>query len=397
LFSVDSLYYSATHNHKMNTSSSSTLLLLCYYLLKKQRNKRKRLYMTRSTLVDPFESPWRFHLQNGNDMTFTNAVGFTREVFFQLGEEISKIIQIDETKAKRNAYDILGLTLQHLVNCNQHKDLQQIFGRCPASISDDLYIGLDALLDVCRSDPRCAIEWPTPTKMEECSTLIYNKWGVKNCFGFMDGVYWPMYAPTTVEDQQQFYNGWKGDYTVTNVLVFLPDGTICHANFNQPGSLHDSTLAQPAYRNLLDLSKTPAKFRLLADSAFNACGNKILKPFKQGQRLSKNSGARKRQLLRNAIVIQARQAAEWGMRALQSVFRRLSHKLKFDKTYNKHLIELVLRLYNLRTRTMDRNQIKTVYKSVLEVVQEDINNGDYELDVDYLHQQVDVDIEQKYN
>ena len=77
----------------------------------------------------------------------------------------------------------LGLTLQHLVN-------SKIFGRCPSesSISEDLSIGLDALLDVCRSENRCEIEWPTSTKMEECSTLIYNKWGIKNCFGFMDGV-----------------------------------------------------------------------------------------------------------------------------------------------------------------------------------------------------------------
>ena len=41
-----------------------------------------------------------------------------------------------------------------------------------------------------------------------------------------------------------YYNGWKVDHYVTNVFVFVPDGTIPIAFFNVPGSVHDSQVAK---------------------------------------------------------------------------------------------------------------------------------------------------------
>ena len=43
--------------------------------------------------------------------------------------------------------------------------------------------------------------------------------------------------------QEMFYNGWKADHYVTNVFVFVPDGTIPIAFFNVPGCVHDSQVA----------------------------------------------------------------------------------------------------------------------------------------------------------
>ncbi len=41
-----------------------------------------------------------------------------------------------------------------------------------------------------------------------------------------------------------YYNGWKADHYVTNVFVFVPDGTIPIAFFNVPGSVNDSQVAK---------------------------------------------------------------------------------------------------------------------------------------------------------
>jgi hypothetical protein len=66
----------------------------------------------------------------------------------------------------------------------------------------------------------------------------------------------------------------------------------------------------------------------------------------------------------NAIT-SARQAAEWGMRALQGSFGRL--RMPLDITNHQargDLIETCVRLHNLRTRKIGRNQIKSVYLPV---------------------------------
>jgi hypothetical protein len=44
--------------------------------------------------------------------------------------------------------------------------------------------------------------------------------------------------------QHIFYNGWKHDHYVGNVLVFVPDGTIAARALNAPGSLHESQISE---------------------------------------------------------------------------------------------------------------------------------------------------------
>jgi len=41
-----------------------------------------------------------------------------------------------------------------------------------------------------------------------------------------------------------FYNGWKHDHFISNILCFAPNGTIVSCVINAPGSLHDSTIAE---------------------------------------------------------------------------------------------------------------------------------------------------------
>jgi hypothetical protein len=40
-----------------------------------------------------------------------------------------------------------------------------------------------------------------------------------------------------------FHNGWMNDHYVANLFFFTPDGYICAAHLNSPGTTHDSTVS----------------------------------------------------------------------------------------------------------------------------------------------------------
>ena len=57
-----------------------------------------------------------------------------------------------------------------------------------------------------------------------------------------------------------------------------------------------------------------------------------------------------------------RQAAEWGMHAIQSLFPCLKDTFVYEDTGERHiLMKMVCLLYNLRARTVGINQIKNVF------------------------------------
>lgn len=68
----------------------------------------------------------------------------------------------------------------------------------------------------------------------------------------------------------------------------------------------------------------------------------------------------------NAQATSMRQAAEWGMRSLQSAFPRLKDRFIYEENGERRVImTMMLLLHNLRARRVGINQIKTVYMSAL--------------------------------
>jgi hypothetical protein len=63
----------------------------------------------------------------------------------------------------------------------------------------------------------------------------------------------------------------------------------------------------------------------------------------------------------NAAVVSVRQAAEWGMHSLQSVFHRLTVPFPCDVAFNQQVLDIVLHLFNFRAR-WDGNQTRTVFE-----------------------------------
>ena len=136
---------------------------------------------------------------------------------------------------------------------------------------------------------------------------------------------------------------------------------------NAPGSWHDSRVAQPIYEKLR--TATPEGYYLVTDTAFPRGTSQIegciRAPMKQGQHLPVDITERRHVEQFDRQLLSFRQSAEWGMRSLQGSFGRL--RVPLEVTYgDRHgdLLEICVRLQNLRTRLVGINQIRSVYMPI---------------------------------
>ena len=154
-----------------------------------------------------------------------------------------------------------------------------------------------------------------------------------------------------------------GGCRVANLFVFNPKGEIIHCHLNAPGSWHNSSLSEELY-DLLD-HRVPDGYVLVADTAFTG-SPKLLKPLRQDQiaslSASKHISVRElcQEIKRHRVAVSVRQAAEWGMRALQGTWGRLQVPLPANSQDRMLILELIARMHNFRTRRVGLNQIKTV-------------------------------------
>ena len=63
----------------------------------------------------------------------------------------------------------------------------------------------------------------------------------------------------------------------------------------------------------------------------------------------------------NNAVISIRQAAEWGMGAVEKVFRRLLLRLPFNPNARGRRLMKIYQLYNVRVRRINVSQIRTFF------------------------------------
>lgn len=151
-------------------------------------------------------------------------------------------------------------------------------------------------------------------------------------------------------------------------------GTVIAAKLNAPGSWHDSRVAQSIYEKLR--TRTPAGFYLVADTAFprgsSQIDGRICAPIKTGQRLRGTAEEIDEKLAFDRELLSYRQTAEWGNRGLQGSFGRLRIPLEINNDEKRgDLLEICIRLYNLRARRVGFNQIRTVYMPIWRQTAED--------------------------
>lgn len=264
----------------------------------------------------------------------------------------------------RRLCECVGMVLHYLNSTMRQKTLCQIFGVSPASTSRTIRHTLPVLLESLRQLPCACIQWPTRETMQQWSEAVHlREPRLKGCFGFVDGVWFPIFTPAHPLEQNAYYNGWKSCHNVANVLVFGADGTIIWCACNYPGSWHDSSVAQALYPLLLNREATPDPYFIVGDTAFKMVGDistKLHTPLKRDD-LSSDAQVRAVQLDSHRAVTSVRQAAEWGMREIQGAFPRTSLRLTTNAQERHMILEVVFRLFNARTRLLQINQTRTVY------------------------------------
>jgi hypothetical protein len=259
----------------------------------------------------------------------------------------------------------LALLLYYLHGTGYERELCQTFGIVEHTCSATLSMMLPLLLTILEKDPDARIAWPTAQECEGFANQIADSYSClrdKQIFGFLDGVWYKNQNHADKAIQNAYYNGWKGTSSVTNVLAFTPDGCICWANINCPGSWHDSRVVLPLHRLLQD--HTPPGYKLVADSGFQGHAARIITTRKAGQ-YSQDFMIALQQRVENHRISSLRQAAEWGMRAVEAFCPRLNRILAATNVeYNRVLLSVCFRLFNYRTRRMSNvNQIKTVFSA----------------------------------
>ena len=136
--------------------------------------------------------------------------------------------------------------------------------------------------------------------------------------------------------QNRFYNGWTHEHYVSNITVFVPNDRVIACALNALGSFHDSTVAEygDLYTELEKVfNKTGSKY--IIDSAFWSSRYPFL--VKSGSDSSATT-ADAFEFVTEKQATSARQAAEWGMRALQGSFPRLKERPVFENRGERQII-----------------------------------------------------------
>ena len=89
---------------------------------------------------------------------------------------------------------------------------------------------------------------------------------------------------------------------------------------------------------------------------------KIITPLKDGDLARMPREARAGAIRFNTACTSIRQAAEWGMGAVEKVWRILLLPLSFDPEQRRVRLIILYRLYNLRVRFSKISQIRTVFQ-----------------------------------
>lgn len=354
-------------------------------LLNEEGRLRRDRRLPRCALVEPSMSPWAVVYGSGNDQALITVTGFDHHAFRQLlglfesyyysftpwtGDQDGTTYKAIKTRnglsalgrpRKVTAESCLGLTLSWYRFKGSKFILQGWFGFTGNHANVWLRFGRRMLLLALKSHPLAKVTMPTDDEIREYVNIIERRHpALRNVYCVADGLKLYFQSTEDLKVQGRFYNGWQHGHFITNLFVFGADGRIIICIINAPGSVHDSTLAEWAdvYSVLENVHRRTGAICCL-DSAFASSKADFL--IMSSEDLSKAKTAADVLVLRQATSL--RQAAEWGMRAIQGAFPRVKDKIQFTDDGKERKVSLVLMclLYNIRLELVGLNQIRNVY------------------------------------
>ena len=350
------------------------------YLNEEGRHRRDRR-IPRPALNHPWMSAWSIMFGSGSDQALITVCGVDHAVFRELEQQFTPVFNThtphhgdihrmyiqqlnprERQGRKRlvSANMCLGLTLAWSRTRGAQWPLSMIFGMTGTPVSVWIRFGMRILVYLFMHDDAARVRLPTVHEIEEYKNSIQRNFpALQNCYAVCDGLKLHLQQSGNHLIQNRFYNGWTHDHYVSNIFVFVPNGTICICALNAPGSIHDSQLADwggvyPKLKKVYD----EMDGIVVMDSAFS----KLTYPFiiKSGQELPVHTTAQEITITSQAT--SCRQAAEWGMRALQGSFPRLKDWFYYEENGERRvMLKFITLLYNYRARKVGLNQILNTY------------------------------------
>ena len=257
---------------------------------------RDRFYLTNSALLGPRGSAWARVRDRGDDSAFIVCTGFDRACFAYLATEFEPYYQqeahvrVMESTSGRgqvirsvgrprslSAADVLSILLHWYRSRMAGWAMQLIFGVGHSVLSRALRVGAVALSKMLDRLQSAEIKWPDEIDCQRYSDAMekYEPELPGGCIGFVDGTLIRIQRPPDALVENAYFSGSHKVHSINNIFLFAPNGCICWARINCPGSWHDSKVCEPLYQRLI--KKLPpdgfyGPYYVLADSAFRATG-----------------------------------------------------------------------------------------------------------------------------
>ena len=350
-----------------------------------ERLNERRDKVCRRSLQDPTKSSLQHLLATKSDSAYLRFLGVDVELFNYILGPFSDIfyshVYCPKTYSLRpnrptrgqqhrgGARNVdsklcLAITLLWYRSSSQQHLLSLVSGTVPSCTSWYLSFGNLILQKIWPNIPEARVTFPQPADITTFSKIIATQYpSLPGAFAMVDGLKLMIHTSGDKVTDNAYYNGWTCDHYVSSLFMFVPDGTIAYCVLNCPGSWHDSFVAHIGKFYDTILSNVPGGFFVVADSAFpvskELC-NVIKRPPKSNEKYTKSAmGLSDRQV---ADLISIRQGSEWGMRALQGAFPRLTARFIWEtRGVRGVVLHNIVHLFNLRTRKIGFNQIRTLW------------------------------------
>ena len=383
MFLLFLLMYEEEQKKKENNNQKTRCRGRYKAALSAEGKRRRDRRIPRVSLLMPWASPWEKVYSSANDQSLITLTGFDCASFNQLHERFCQFFNCltphmskdgKLTFLKRQiggqlvshgrkwiitSDTCLGLLLVYNRTTVTIYTLSCLFGVSSTAVSLYTRFARLIVLRILKYHPDAKITLPSNQKVAEYKQAICAKYPLlTDVYSVCDGFKISIQAAGQHHEQIRFYNGWQKGHCVSNIFVFVPDGTIIAVAACCPGSMHDSYVADLGfiYSKLEEVhDRVPGGAQCVMDSAFCSVGRPYV--IKSIQSIHRAVNAQDYLMLEQATSM--RQAAEWGMYALRSSFGRLQGTLRYEtKGQRNKIIESIVLLHNWRANTVGINQIK---------------------------------------
>jgi len=353
-----------------------------YHCLTEEGRRRRQRCLPRPALCLPSESPWARLCESGLDQALITAADCDFAAFWKMlvlfkpwfdthtpwvgkqdGANFAKLNPFKRGGGRPRSVDAkscLGLVLAWCRFRGPEFILQGWFGFVGSHANVWLRFGRRGLIKLLWTDAAAGVRMPAPNKIEELEEATLQRHSLlDDVFCMADGLKLMFEQHADLDEQSMHHNGWTSGHHIANLFCFSVDGQIILATVNAPRSIHDSMLARwGGLCATLEKVYEETGGKCCVDSAFATLNAECM--IKSAQNPTGNEDTVGICCLAQATSL--RQAAEWGMRAIQLSFPRLKDKINIKHNGERRVfLHLMPLLCNFGLEHVGLNQIRNTH------------------------------------